>query len=67
MESATSEEIVWRKSSFSGPTGECLEIARPAGGGVLIRDSKTPEGAILHFSEGEWRAFVAGVRNGEFD
>jgi hypothetical protein len=58
MESATSEEIVWRKSSFSGPTGE---------GGALVRDSKAPEGAVLRFSEGEWRAFLAGALNGEFD
>ncbi|GAA2378343.1 DUF397 domain-containing protein [Nonomuraea africana] len=66
MESATSEEIVWRKSSFSGPTGECVEVARIPGGGALVRDSKAPDEAVLRFSEGEWRAFVAGMLNGEF-
>ncbi|MBB3729159.1 DUF397 domain-containing protein [Nonomuraea dietziae] len=57
----------WRKSTFSGPTGECVEVAPAADGGVMVRDSKNPGGAVLAFTTGEWRAFLAGVRNAEFD
>ncbi|MET9338547.1 DUF397 domain-containing protein [Nonomuraea sp. NPDC003727] len=67
MESAIPEEIVWRKSSFSALNGECVQVAHVHDGGVLVRDSKQPDVAVLCFSAGEWRAFLAGVRNGEFD
>lgn len=33
----------------------------------MVRDSKNPGGAVLAFTTGEWRAFLAGVRNAEFD
>ncbi|WP_219472099.1 DUF397 domain-containing protein [Nonomuraea rhizosphaerae] len=58
---------VWRKSSFSQGAGECVEFMRDVAGGVLIRDSKNPAGPVLSFTVGEWRAFVAGVRNQEFE
>ncbi|GAA2378370.1 DUF397 domain-containing protein [Nonomuraea africana] len=56
----------WRKSSYSNISGECVEVA-PAAGGVMVRDSKNPGGAVLAFTGGEWRAFLAGVRDAEFD
>jgi hypothetical protein len=31
-----------------------------------FRDSKDPEGAVLTFTRGEFRAFVAAVADGEF-
>ena len=55
----------WRKSSASGSSG-CVEVAATANE-ILIRDSKNRSGAILRFTEVEWRAFLAGVRMGEFD
>ncbi|MEU7002800.1 DUF397 domain-containing protein [Nonomuraea sp. NPDC046570] len=58
--------VSWRKSSFSNTNGECVEFARVADG-VLIRDSKNPSGPVLAFTPGEWRAFLAGVRQSEFD
>lgn len=57
----------WRKSSFSQGAGECVEFARAASGEILIRDSKNPGGPMLTFTAGEWRAFLAGVRNSEFE
>ncbi|GAA2773827.1 DUF397 domain-containing protein [Nonomuraea dietziae] len=66
MESTTSDEIVWRKSSFSNISGECVEVAW-TDGGVLVRDSKQPEGHVLSFTRAEWAAFLARVRHGEFD
>ncbi len=37
------------------------------GGEVLVRDSKKPDGPMLSYTAEEWRAFVDGVRNGDFD
>lgn len=39
----------------------------PAEGGVLIRSSRVDDGPVLSFTHEEWVAFLAGVRNGEFD
>jgi hypothetical protein len=58
----------WRKSSYSGDNGgNCVEVARNLPGAVAVRDSKDPEGPQLVFTPDEWRAFAAGVRDGEFD
>jgi hypothetical protein len=59
-------DLTWRKSTRSGAAGHCVEIAeaRPA---VLVRDSKDATGPVLRFGANEWKGFVAGVRNGEFD
>ncbi len=45
--------------------GECVEVEN-CGHGVRVRDSKDPEGPVLTFTNGEWAAFIAGARNGEF-
>jgi len=58
--------VMWRKSSHSAD-GDCVEVAPLDGGGMAVRDSKDPEGPALVFTAAEWRAFVAGVRDGEFD
>jgi len=47
--------------------GNCVEVAGLAREFVGVRDSMNPAGAVLGFSQGEWDAFVGGVRNGEFD
>jgi Domain of unknown function (DUF397) len=57
----------WRKSSRSGSTGNCVEVAANLPGVVAVRDSKDPDGTKLIFTSAEWDAFTAGVRNGEFD
>jgi hypothetical protein len=62
VDSSTPE---WRKSSHSGNNG-CVEVAA-VGDQVAVRDSKDPEGGVLVFTDREWRAFLAGVRDGEFD
>lgn len=41
----------------------CVEV----GFLVLVRDSKNPDGAVLSFTESEWREFTAGMKRGEFD
>jgi hypothetical protein len=57
-------ELNWRKSTFSGDSG-CVDVAA-SHGQVLVRDSKDPSGAVLHFNVEEWEAFLAGVHSGEF-
>jgi Domain of unknown function (DUF397) len=59
--------IRWRRSSQStGADGTCVEVACD-GATIVVRDSKDPTGPVLRFSAAEWRAFVLGVRRGEFD
>ena len=65
MEQLTSPR--WRKSSFSGSNGgNCVEAA-DHDGMILVRDTKDRgHGPVQRYAAGEWRAFVARVRNGEF-
>jgi Domain of unknown function (DUF397) len=57
----------WRKSSFSGGNGGgCVEVARNLPSIVAVRDSKDREGPALVFTPQQWRAFLDGVRTGEF-
>lgn len=58
---------VWRKSSRSRTGPQCVEVADNLPGVVAVRDSKDPSGPALIFTPDEWRAFVGGVRDGEFD
>lgn len=68
MASATQAGVqVWRKSTYSVGAGECVEVARMADGGIGVRDSKDPDGPVLRFTPGEFRAFVRGVVDKEFD
>jgi hypothetical protein len=64
-DSAHNAHIQWRKSSASGAS-ECVEVAFVEQS-VVVRRSQDPAGPVLAFSGPEWAAFVAGVRNGEFD
>jgi hypothetical protein len=58
----------WRKSSHSnGNGGACVEVAGNLRGVVAVRDSKDREGPALVFTRDQWRAFTAGVRDGEFE
>ncbi len=57
----------WRKSSESNPSGNCIEFAALADGSVAIRNSRHPDGPALVYTRGEVAAFLAGVKNGEFD
>ena len=55
---------VWRKSSRSYGSGNCLEVLAPHGARIDVRDSKDPDGAVLGFASADWNAFVASVRSG---
>ena len=63
---ATWDTASWRKSTCSD-SGGCVEVAF-CDGLIGVRDTKARgAGPILEFTEHEWRAFLLGVANGEFD
>ena len=51
----------WRKSSYSGNGGDCVEVA-DYDNHLMVRDSKNPEGAKLAVTTASWRAFTAKVK-----
>ncbi|GAB2711659.1 DUF397 domain-containing protein [Nocardia thraciensis] len=55
---------VWRKSTRSSASRDCVEVAFLPDGVVGVRDSKNPAGAALLFSASEWDAFTAAVTGG---
>ncbi len=55
----------WRISSRCA-TGACVAASFATEGTVLVRDTKTDHGSMLRFSAAEWRAFVAGLKHGDF-
>lgn len=57
----------WVKSSLSFANGNCVEVADLPDAVIGVRNSRDDEGPILRFTSAEWRAFLGGVRNGEFD
>ena len=57
----------WRKSSYSNPSGNCVETAQLPAGEVAVRNSRFPDGPALIFTPAEWEAFVLGARDGDFD
>lgn len=72
-------EVRYVSASASVSNGNCVQVAAldydcvccpDAKRGtpvILVRDSKDPDGPHLHFTRGEWDAFVNGVKAGEFD
>ncbi|WP_190131950.1 DUF397 domain-containing protein [Streptomyces mashuensis] len=54
----------WRKSSYSGGEGNCIETA-DLPGGIAVRDSKNTGLEPLRLTLAEWHAFCAGVVSGE--
>jgi uncharacterized protein DUF397 len=58
----------WRKSTRSGGDGgNCVEVATNLEGVVAVRDTKDRSGGTLIISPSTWAAFIAGVKDGEFD
>ena len=51
----------WRKSSFSGNGGECIEVSR-GHNVVVVRDTTDRSGPILWFAPEAWRRFADKVK-----
>jgi hypothetical protein len=52
--------MVWRKSSFSGDNGGCVEVSWPELR-VAVRDSKNATGPTMAFPTERWHAFLANL------
>ncbi|MRH92765.1 DUF397 domain-containing protein [Nocardia sp. SYP-A9097] len=62
-----SSQLAWRKSTFSNPSGNCVELAKLANGEVAMRNSRDPEGSVLVYTRPEIECFLLGAKSGEFD
>jgi hypothetical protein len=57
----------WQKSSYSNPSGNCVELARLPGGKIAVRNSRHPCGPALVYERAEIDAFLLAAKAGEFD
>lgn len=50
------------------PIKTCVAVRlKSKSGTVDVRDTKDPLSPTLSFKPAEWKAFITGVKNGEFD
>lgn len=56
--------LLWQRADSCESSG-CVEVA-VTGEGVMVRNSRDPDGPKLHFTRKEWEEFAAGVREGQF-
>jgi hypothetical protein len=59
MTAPEQDKTIWRTSSYSGTSGNCVEVA-PAPDAVLVRDSKDRTGPTLTVPITAWHAFLSG-------
>ncbi|NEB00305.1 DUF397 domain-containing protein [Streptomyces sp. SID13726] len=55
----------FKKSTYSSGDahGECVEVARNIPPTVAVRDSKSPDGPVLHIVPGAWNTFLRLVHS----
>jgi Domain of unknown function (DUF397) len=56
----------WRKSSYSNPSGDCLELTELPGEQIAIRYSQHPDGPALILARAQIAALIQRAKDGEF-
>ncbi|MFD3685017.1 DUF397 domain-containing protein [Nocardiopsis sp. NPDC058631] len=55
----TKRETHWHKSSYSGGSGSCIEVAE--GKAVLVRDTQNRTLGHIDYTAEAWASFLRGV------
>jgi hypothetical protein len=66
MKTERKNRLHFRKSSYSPSQIYCVGVCFNKGN-VLVTNTKLKSPKTLEFTESEWRAFILGVKNNEFD
>ena len=53
--------LIWRRSSASGSSGACVEVAE-SDSSVLVRDSQNRPGTLLVFARSDWLVFLRRIK-----
>ena len=61
------DELTFVTSTHTNGNGACVEVAVTPDGGRAVRDTKDREGGTQFYNRAEWAAFIAGVKEGQFD
>ena len=65
---ASALEVVWSKSHYSNPSGECVELAvMPDGATVAMRNSRDPSGPALIFDAEAVCSLIDAAKDDELD
>jgi hypothetical protein len=60
-------EPLWRKASYSGSMGNCVELALLAEHTAGIRDSKLPDAGHLTVTRDQLRELIDTAKSGGYD
>ena len=55
----------WRKSTYSLPQDNCVEVGATGRGLTTVRDTQDREGPQLAFAGQDWNRFLTRVRTAE--
>jgi Domain of unknown function (DUF397) len=57
--------LIWRTPRRCN-SGACVQVAA-SGQMILMADSKAPEGPVLSYTRTEFREFILGAKDGDYD
>ncbi|RCW37478.1 uncharacterized protein DUF397 [Halopolyspora algeriensis] len=58
--------ITWQKSSYSGPSGNCVEVGFTIEA-IGVRDTKARQGGQLTLAPARWHSFLTALKHGTYD